>query len=220
MTSIALVLTLTRGAWVGWIAGFVSFILLRRVRWAMYLVPLVIIAATFAPMSIFARFVSTFDVKQSSNLDRIRMAQAGVEMVRDHPILGVGPGNIKETYPLYREPDAPRFRIPHLHNNIVQISAERGLLALTGYLLLIIFALRLFLQRDEREASPRTWSSAGTAIVVGLTCAGLFEFNFGDSEVLLHLLDLIALGIAFKALGPRDAAQPALFEAPTAVLSQ
>ena len=68
-------------------------------------------------------------MQQSSNLDRIRMAEAGVEIIKDYPLLGVGPANVKEVYPLYRKHDAPRFRIPHLHNNVIQLWAERGVLA-------------------------------------------------------------------------------------------
>ena len=35
------------------------------------------------------------------------------------------------------------------------------------------------------------------AITVGLTYAGLFEFNFGDTEVFYLMLELFALVVAF-----------------------
>lgn len=208
-TWLALLLTLTRGAWIGWMAGVAVFIVRRRARALILLIPLLVLGLTFSPMNLFARFVSMFDSKQSSNLDRIRMVQAGVEMIRDHPLFGVGPGNVKETYPLYREPDAPRFRIPHLHNNLVQIWAERGAITFLGYVLLIGFFFREILRRSRSAPPGRTWSDAGLAVITSLTFAGLFEFNFGDSEVLLHLLDLSALTLA--ALELLDArTEPAL----------
>jgi hypothetical protein len=37
------------------------------------------------------------------------------------------------------------------------------------------------------------WAEIGIAITVGLTIAGLFEFNFGDTEVFYIMLDLYAL---------------------------
>jgi O-antigen ligase len=55
-------------------------------------------------------------------------------MVRDHPLLGVGPDQVKEAYTDY--PWATRR--PHLHNNVVQIAAERGLPALAAWLWLIV----------------------------------------------------------------------------------
>jgi len=204
-TSLALLLTLTRGAWIGWLTGVTVYLVRRRARALFLLLPLLILGITFSPMNLFSRFVSVFDAKQSSNLDRIRMVQAGVEMIRDNPMLGVGPGNVKETYPLYREPDAPRFRIPHLHNNLVQLWAERGIVAFLGYVLLIGFFVRECLRRKVRSGAARTWSDAGLAVATSLTCAGLFEFNFGDSEILLHLLDLFAISAAALELLDRSA---------------
>jgi O-antigen ligase len=193
LTSVVLVLTFTRSVWVGWAGAVVVLILLVRPRSILYVAPLALWFVILSPLSVFGRMVSTFDTTQSSNFDRIRMLQGGVEIIRDYPLFGVGPANIKEIYPLYRKPDAPRFRIPHLHNNVVQIWAERGILALWAYLLLLV----LFLRECARFwGSPgRMYAQIGVAVVVSLTCAGMFEFNFGDTEVLLALLDLFALVI-------------------------
>jgi O-antigen ligase len=157
-------------------------------------------------MPFFARFVSSFDPQQSSNLDRIRMAQAGVEIIADHPLFGVGPGNVKETYPLYRLPDAPRFRIPHLHSNPLQIWAERGVVTLFGWLLLVGLAVRQGLRQMREGGERSSWGLVGVVATVGLVIAGLFEFNFGDSEVTMNWLDLLA--VAFAAGAPQPLAQP------------
>jgi O-antigen ligase len=154
-------------------------------------VPVGILVITFLPLPYFARVMSAFDTKQSSNFDRIRMFEGGVEIVKDVPVLGVGPGNMKEVYPLYRKPDAPRFRIPHLHNNLVQLWAERGILGLAAYVALIA----LFLRECARDWGSK-YAELGVAITVGLVVAGMFEFNFGDTEVFLAMLDLFALVIA------------------------
>ncbi|HYU25953.1 MAG TPA: O-antigen ligase family protein, partial [Thermoanaerobaculia bacterium] len=168
---------------------------LKRPRLLAYAVPAGILILTFLPLPYFARVVSTFDTKQSSNFDRIRMFQGGVEIIKDFPVLGVGPGNMKEVYPLYRKPDAPRFRIPHLHNNLVQLWAERGILALAAYVVLIA----LFLRECARgwNGPNAKYAELGVAVTVGLVVAGMFEFNFGDTEVLLAMLDVFALVIAY-----------------------
>ena len=70
------------------------------------------------------------------------MLEAGIEMIKDHPLLGVGPANVKEAYAIYKKQDAPRSRPPHLHNNAVQLWAERGILGLAAYLLLLGLVLR------------------------------------------------------------------------------
>ncbi|HUP66085.1 MAG TPA: O-antigen ligase family protein [Thermoanaerobaculia bacterium] len=195
-TMLALALSFTRGAWIGWFAGLAFLVLLRRPRITFLLIPLLLWALILSPLPLFARLVSSFDFKQTSVLDRIRMIEAGREMIRDHPLLGVGPGNVKEVYPLYRRPDAPRFRIPHLHNNLVQLWAERGLLALGSYLALLTVFLRSAWLRRREGGSARIWAEGGIAATIGLFVAGLFEFNFGDTEVLLTRLDLWALALS------------------------
>jgi len=47
----------------------------------------------------------------------------------DRPIFGLGPELVKPYYTLYRDPDAPRWRVPHLHDNVLQIAAASGIFA-------------------------------------------------------------------------------------------
>lgn len=203
LTTLTLALTFTRGAWIGWVAGVLAVLALRRPRAIPWLVPLVLLMLSFSPEPIFARLVSIFDLRQTSVLDRIRMAEAGSEMIRDHPLFGVGPGNVKEVYPLYRKDDAPRFRIPHLHSNPIQIWAERGLLAFAAWIAIVAVFLREA-ARSRRAGGSVPWIDGGIAGAVGLTVAGLFEFNFGDTEVLLTMLDVWALTVAMGAIEPGD----------------
>ena len=191
LSSFALLFTYTRSAWLAWAFAMGIVLLFSRPRWVAYAVPVAILVLTFAPLPIFARFISVFDTKQESNLDRIRMVQAGVEIIRDYPLLGVGPANVKQIYPLYRMHDAPRNRVPHLHNNVVQIWAERGIVALVGYLLLLLLFVRECVRAWSGPA--RRWAQAGIAVAAALTCAGMFEFNFGDTEVFYLMLDVFAL---------------------------
>jgi O-antigen ligase len=200
LTTLALALTFTRGAWLGWAAGVLVIVALRRVRLVPWLAPLLLLALSFSPEPIFARLVSSFDLRQTSVLDRIRMAEAGAEMVRDHPLFGVGPGNVKEVYPLYRKDDAPRFRIPHLHSNPVQIWAERGLIAFAAWIALIVLFLRESAARRRQRPRAAPWTEGGMAAALGLAVAGLFEFNFGDTEVLLTMLDIWALTLALGGM--------------------
>lgn len=205
LTTFALLLTYTRSAWLAWIFAVFVVLVLPRPRWILYATAALIVLVSFLPLGMFARLISSFNPRVESNLDRIRMVQAGVEMIRDYPLFGVGPGNVKEMYPLYRRPDAPRFKVPHLHNNVIQIWAERGILALAAYLLFIYFVLRECARAWNTPA--RKWAEAGIAVVAALTCAGMFEFNFGDTEVFYLMLDLVALvlvSIELAAGGQRD----------------
>lgn len=190
----ALVLTFTRGAWLGWTAGALTWLALRRPRWIAWSVPLLLFLLVLAPMPIFSRLVSAFDTEQASNLDRIRMAQSGVEMIIDDPLTGVGPGRTKGVYPLYRAEDAPRFRTPHLHNNPLQVWAERGLAALMAAVAIFLVA-GVGLLRLRRDPRRRPWCDAALVSMVGFLVAGMFEFNFGDTEVVFALLNVLTIAI-------------------------
>lgn len=191
LSGATLLLTFTRSVWIGWLVAVLAVVMITRARLVVYAIPAALIFLLVMPLPLFSRLVSTFDINQSSNFDRIRMLQAGVEIIKDFPVLGVGPANVKEVYALYRKPDAPRPRPPHLHNNVVQLWAERGVLGLAAYLTL----LGLFLRecRNGWRTPQRVWSEVGVGVAVSLTVAGLFEFNFGDTEVFYQLLNLFAL---------------------------
>jgi O-antigen ligase len=191
LATVTLLLTFTRSVWLGWIVAAFVVLIASRARLAFYALPVLILFVTFLPIDLFSRLISTFDMKQESNFDRIRMLEAGAEMIRDFPLFGVGPANVKEVYAIYRKQDAPRARPPHLHNNVVQLWAERGILGLSAYILLLALFLRECLR--GRNGPQRKWSDAGLAVMVSLTVAGLFEFNFGDTEVFYLMLNLFAL---------------------------
>lgn len=207
LSTFALLLTFTRSAWLGFVVAIFVVIVSSRPRLLAWAAPLLVIVLIAAPVDMFGRLISSFSTQQESNLDRIRMVQAGEEIIRDYPLFGVGPANVKSLYPLYRLPDSPRFRTPHLHNNIVQIWAERGILALTAYLLLIVLFLRECALAWRTPGRP--WAEAGIAAAVALTFAGFFEFNFGDTEVFYLLLDVFALVIVNLDRGEYTTGNPA-----------
>lgn len=217
LSTLTLLLTFTRSVWLGWAVAVAVLIVASRTRLAFYALPATILFVTFLPLPLFSRLISTFDIEQSSNLDRVRMLEAGVEMIRDSPLLGVGPANVKESYALYRKPDAPRARPPHLHNNAVQLWAERGILGLAAYLLLI----GLFLRECVRawNGPRRLWAEIGIAVAVSLTVAGFFEFNFGDTEVFYVMLNLFALvAVQAEQAQPANEVTPGLVPAVTAAV--
>jgi O-antigen ligase len=84
---------------------------------------------------------------------------------------------------------------PHLHNVPVQIAAERGLPALLVWIWFVVVALR-DLVSQLRHGPAKSVAAAGLAAVIGMLAAGLFEYNFGDSEFLMLFLGLITLPYA------------------------
>jgi O-antigen ligase len=151
----------------------------------------------FAPAHIKQRAASAFDPNEDSNRDRIQMVEMGVDIVRDHPVFGVGPEMIGSVYGQYLRPNPVHTYNPHLHDVPVQIAAERGLPALAVWLWFIVIATR-DLWRQLRSGPAKALAGAGLAAVVSMIVAGFFEYNFGDSEFLMLFLGLITLPFAAR----------------------
>ena len=192
---VALALTFTRSAWVGACAAIGLLLTLKDLR---LLAALPVLAALFivsAPPQVTDRFYSIFDLQDPTIRDRVAMARAGGRMVRDYPLTGVGPDVVKDVYPEYRDAGAVNEVNPHLHNVPMQIAAERGLPALAIWLWFIVTVVRGLLQK-LRASRHRALAAGGLAAVAGMLAAGMFEYNFGDSEFLMLLLVLITLPYA------------------------
>ena len=193
--SVALALTSTRSAWVGAFAALAMLLVLRDFR---LLAVLPLVAAIFlsaAPTGVVQRFYSIFDLTDPTNRDRLAMLRAGGQIVRAHPLTGVGPDMVERAYPAYRVPEAVMETTPHLHSVPMQIAAERGLPAL-GLWAWFIAVAALDLWRLFRSARERWLPAAGLAAIVAMLGAGLFEYNFGDSEFQMLFLFLLTLPFA------------------------
>ncbi len=192
----ALISALTRNAWLGLVAGLVFLLWVRRRRW-LWAAP--VAAALFlllAPVPVVARALSVASLSDDSNYDRLCMLEAGVRMTAEHPLFGIGPQVAERRYPIYRDPTAPRFNVPHLHDSFVQLAAERGLPGLASYLALLwvpVAAAWRGYRLEGREGRRADLWLGAIAALLALAVAGLFEHNWGDTEVQRTALFLMAL---------------------------
>jgi O-antigen ligase len=196
--AVAVALSLSRNAWVGACAATALLLALKDLR---LLAVLPIVAAAFfavAPGVITTRFVSMFDLQDPTNRDRLAMLRKGGHMITAHPVTGVGPNMVLRVYPEYRDPGAVERLNPHLHNVPVQIAAERGLPALAVWMWFVV-SITMSLGRRFYAGRHRALTAAALAAVVAMLTAGLFEYNFGDSEFLMLFLILITLPFAADA---------------------
>jgi len=195
LCTVALLLSLTRNAWLGTLAGLVTLAFLRAPK-MLWLLP-VGAAALLAVGP--ARVLDRLTVTDASSRDRYYMWQAGIDMIRDKPVFGQGPRMIQTVYPAYRWPEAPNPMTPHLHNNALQIAAERGIPCLVWWLWLVAAVLADAWREARRGPFGPGWvAPAAFALVVAVLVAGLFEYNFGDSEILMFLLLVSSLPYALR----------------------
>ena len=209
---VALAATLSRNAWVGACAGIGLLLVIRDFR---FIALLPVVAAVFiavAPTQLTERFYSSFrlnlfhqdsaatEASVLSNRDRLAMIRSGLRIIKDNPLTGVGPDTVRMVYPQYRDPQAVQQLNSHLHNVPLQIAAERGIPALLLWLWFIFTLVRDFVRR--RATTLPSVAMAALACTVALLAAGLFEYNFGDSEVVMLFLVVVTLPYAAERGAP------------------
>jgi O-antigen ligase len=204
-----LALTYVRGAWLGFAAGALAVLVGLGRRGLVAAAALLLLgAAAFALLpGVGARVRTIGSSADDTTRDRLAMLEAGRRLVLEHPVLGIGPGQVKRIYPSVATAEAMRHSTSHLHNTPLQITVERGLLGLVTWLWVFVAGL------VRGTAVLRRLSGHDRAIALGVLAAiitflvgGLFEYNFGDTEVLLVVLALMALPFA---LDPSPASAPA-----------
>jgi O-antigen ligase len=208
---VALGLTLTRNVW---LAAFVVltiafFARFRRWLWAYGTVVVVLLAsiASLAPQH-WSRITSMVSLEDVSNYDRICMAEAGLQMIGDRPLFGIGPGMVKEYYPIYRHPTSHRGDVKHLHNTLLQLGAERGLLSVVAYLWLMAVAFSLAWRgyRDDGSLEgPRADLYWGVLLaIVAINIGGVFEANWRDTEIQRWMLFLLVVPVCVRLRSRSD----------------
>jgi O-antigen ligase len=205
----ALYLTQTRNAWLGAIMGLATVFALTRPKAIGALAAAIAMVYLLSPVSIQERLRTGWDIADPNTRNRIELFQTSLRMIRDNPWFGVGPKNVGREALRYRgNNEYPDWMYLHMHNNALQIAAERGIpgLLLWCWLMgrLAWDAARVY--RRARLPSPSPDGSGNVAMMaslaalggwVALSLAGLFEYNFGDSEVLTLFLFIMAAPYVF-----------------------
>ena len=201
---VSLVLAMTRNSWLGSAVGLLYLLWFWR-RWLVAAVPVMaVLAFLLAPAVVRERVVSA--VRPTPNVDsnqfRVVTWRTGLQIIREHPLLGLGPEGVKLHFLEYVPADIPR-PLPdgwygHLHNIYLQFAAERGIptmLALMWMLLRILRDFWLGLRRlPPGRGNARFLLHGGIAVLLATCLAGLFEHNLGDSHVLTMFLVVVACG--------------------------
>ena len=211
---LALLLTLTRNTWVAVVLVALTAVLVRARRWvwafALGIVLILAVSAVTSPQ-LWSRARSMADLKDASNYDRLCMAYAGFHMVAERPLFGIGPGMVEERYPIYRHPTSQRQDVAHLHNTLLHLSAERGLLSTAAYLWFMLAGLRLAylgLRRGGGLNGPDAWMYMGTLMtLLAFNVAGLFEANWRDTEVQRWVLFVMAVPLCLSGEASSEPAE-------------
>jgi hypothetical protein len=128
-----------------------------------------------------------FNMNDPTVRDRYTMLRIGERMIRSHPVDRRRPEHGAASLPrlqrigLARRPRRRDAHQPAPAQRFLQVAAERGLPAFALWLWFIVALLRDVWRRFN--TGQRELAATAMATIVALLTAGLFEYNFGDSEV-------------------------------------
>lgn len=214
--SLCLVLTFSRGGWIGFvIACFCMLMLLVHwfsiylprfwQRWALPIVlgtsAAVVVLAVIAVEPLRDRVLTIFSGREdSSNNFRINVWMAVIEMIKDRPVLGIGPGNdaFNRIYPQYQ---ATGFTALSAYSIFLEVAVETGLIGLTCFLWILLVTFNqcwVQLQRLRQIGSSEGfWLMAAGASMVGMLAHGLVDTVWYRPQVSTLWWLMIALVTSF-----------------------
>ncbi len=193
-----------RGPALAGLVGLITLLLMTARtsrKWGFAILMAVLLIGVLTP-SVRSRF--TTELRYHLNADwpggRLFIWERSLEMISDHPILGVGPGNFGPDYMKRLDPSVEsKFWYSHAHNDFLEAAARSGIPGLVTFVLLWA-ALLYTLAKGWRQTvgDPEVRGRLAIAIVgsIAFLIASMTEATFSDEEVRTVLLLVWAIGLS------------------------
>ena len=194
-------LSMTRGAWLAFIAVMLLFAVMekkyRKVTLKIFagLLAMSLIIVSLSP-KLQERIETLTDKNFQSNSERILMWESSIEIFKDYPIHGVGQKMFEKVYneeyisPNAKErPDEEMSGHSQPHNNFLFAATEGGIMGLCAFIVLHGYLFRRFFLQYRRESFMKF--SAGLTLLLifaALHLEGLTDTNFSQVKLMREFL--------------------------------
>ena len=193
---LCLVLTYSRGAYLGLLIAAAIFLVLLDRRFIVPGILAVILIFLAMPGAILERFFSIGDLGDTSTSYRVFIWLGTISMLRDYWFSGVGPGEAAwaQVYPAYA---FSQIIAPHSHNLFLQIMVDAGAPGLAVFLgaLYQYFKATFAALRRKVQGEQRVLVIAGIASVAGFLVQGMTDYTFYNYRVMLFFWGVLAIGV-------------------------
>ncbi len=214
--TLPLMLSLSRGAYLGVIAALGAIGLLRY-RWMLAMLALaVMFYDTWTPGIVQQRFARTLVAAnervggrvpapneeernlETSSAQRVRIWRGALRLIEDYPLTGVGYNVFQQAIPTYANMEWGM----DAHNMYLRIGAEMGLLGLLSFLTLLavpgVTMWRVY--RTSGDRFMRGWMLGGIASICGILVVNIFGSRFTREELVGLYWVLVGLTYAYVFL--------------------
>jgi O-antigen ligase len=206
-----LVLTQTRGPFIGVILSIIYLIVLSRSRFLVFLISIAFLSIIFIPNPLIERvkIINKVNLEKSNDVDsfkkihgsgsineRIFYLQYGLERLKNHLMFGIGPHHLEKEMSAYTKKNNIDIKArDHLHNDFLDISVKFGVPVLI-LLLLIYFVLYKSSDKDNRVMM--------NLILIMLMSSQLTQSQFAHHQAITFFIVLAYLIINSKPRQEND----------------
>ena len=194
-----IVLTHSRGCWIGLILSVIIFAFLVDKKILGFCVIAFLILPFVLPDSIINRFLSIGNMGDSSTSYRVNIWLGTLNMLKDYWLFGVGVGTetFNKVYPLYSLEAA--FAL-HSHNFYLQVFSELGISGLITFVICMAISLKKILigYLVDKKSKYGIICAAILAGMVGLLLEGMFDYVWYNFRFFAIFWLVIGLGIAAR----------------------
>jgi O-antigen ligase len=195
----ALFFSFTRSSWVGMLVSLVVILAVLRRKLLVPFLASVVVFVFLLPAPYRERVESIWNPAFRTNVQRLELVRGGLSIFREHPVTGVGTMDLGETYRTHMPPGAVHVH-GHMHNDFLQIAVQTGAVGLVAFCALLVSFFVLIGRNLKLDLGPgdRAWVVGALGALAGFIVNGLFEWNFGDAEVVTLLYIVIAANLAIR----------------------
>lgn len=201
ITTLALVLTFSRGCWLGILFALALLAIMIDRRFILLGVVVLLAMPFVLPETIINRFMSIGDMSDSSTSYRVYIWMGTLAMLKDYWFCGVGLGetSYNTIYPLY---SYNNIEAPHSHNLYLQFVSQFGIIGLITFLGMVY---NFYKDTTIKMLKKKDILLAG--IVAGMTgffLEGMFDYTWYNYRVILIFWMVIAFGIVATKLEEKE----------------
>ena len=194
--TLPLLLNLSRHAWFGFLIALIFLVFFWRKK-ILLLIPIMLLVIYVAsPLSVQQRAKSTLSGEDRTFTMRTALWKGGWEIFKDYPLTGCGFRCVDLVNSQYPDPTGYIARFRGMHNNLIQVAVDTGILGVTAWLGIWFYFFRFLYHKAitlEKNANERWVILGSAAAMLAFLAAGFFETNFYDSEVAMLLYFIMAL---------------------------
>ena len=194
---LCLILTYSRGCWLGIMFAAVVFLILLDRRFIFLILIGLLLMPFVLPQTVINRFMSIGNMSDSSTSYRFYIYMGTLSMLKDYWLCGVGPGTaaFNMVYPSYAYDSVTA---PHSHNLYLQVMCDSGICGEIVFLAVIYRAFKscsIALKNVSKE--NKIFVIGAISSIAGFLVQSLFDYTFYNYRVMFLFWAVLGLAMLY-----------------------